>query len=44
MMMIAQLGEWLIVAIRLNFLWPPIVTDTVTVDIQEILLISFVPA
>ena len=48
MMMIAQLAEWLIAAIRLNFLWrsifSPSITNTVTVGIQEILFISYVPA
>ena len=46
--MITQLGEWVIVVIRLNFFWPFIspssVTDTATVGVQDILFISFVPA
>ena len=48
MMMITQLGERVIVVIRLNFFWPFIspssVTDTATVGVQDILFISFVPA
>ena len=34
MMMIAQLAEWLIVAIRLNFLWPAVSSFSVTDTLQ----------